>query len=175
MGWAASIIHQKWRQNMLKSQWIVAAALTLMVMQTACYTTRIVTGRAPEGPSHTERQWFTLGGLARISQPAGQHCQNGISSAESKLSGADWLIDLGLSVAGGIAGSLACSNSEPALRSSCGAAGATLFPILLSSRTVEYKCAAGAPSTQAPAYMPQVMAPVAPAPALKAPTASSSQ
>src|SRR5689334_14546665 len=134
---------------MMKRQLTVVATLAILASQTGCYTTRIVTARAPEGPAYTDRQWFTVGGLAGLSQPAGQHCQNGLSWAESKLSGTDWLINVGLSVAGGIAGSLACSgNGDLAAQSYCATAGATLVPFLLSSRTVEYTCAAGAPAGQ---------------------------
>jgi hypothetical protein len=134
---------------MMKRQMTVVAALAIMASQTACYTTRIVTARAPEGPSYTDRQWFTVGGLAGLSRPAGQHCQNGLSWAESKLSVTDWLIGAGLSVAGGIAGALACSgNGDAVQQTSCATVGATLVPFLLSSRTVEYTCAAGAPAGQ---------------------------
>lgn len=154
---------------MLKRQWTVVAALAVMATQTACYTTRVVTRAPPEGPSYTDRQWFTVGGLASLSQPAGQHCQNGISWTESKLSGTDWLINVGMSVAGGIAGTLACGNgtndgSDYAARFSCASLGASLLPFLLSSRTVEYTCAA-APVSDRPAYMPPPSNNMAPAPA----------
>jgi hypothetical protein len=148
---------------MLKRQWTVVAALAVMASQTACYNTRIVTRAAPEGAPYSDRQWFTVGGLANLSQPAGQHCQNGLSWAESKLSGTDWLINVGLSVAGGIAGSLACGG-DPSAQVSCASAGATLLPFLLSSRTVEYTCAAG-PVEDRPAYMPPPSGNMAPAPA----------
>lgn len=137
---------------MLKRQVTVVAALAVMATQAGCYTTRIVTARAPEGPAYTDRQWFTVGGLAGLSQPAGQHCQNGLSYAESKLSGTDWLINVGLAVAGGIAGSLACQG-DAVQQTSCATLGASLLPFLLSSRTVEYACAAGAPAGQP--WMPQ--------------------
>jgi hypothetical protein len=154
---------------MMKRQLTVVAALALMASQTACYTTRIVTARAPEGPSYTDRQWFTVGGLAGLSQPAGRNCQNGLSWAESKLSGTDWLINAGLAVAGGIAGGLACSG-DSVQQTSCATVGAWLVPFLLSSRTVEYTCAAGAPAgqpwmPQQQQYMQQPPPPAQPAPA----------
>lgn len=154
---------------MLKRQWTVVAALAVMATQTACYRTRIVTRVPPEGPAYTGRQWFTVGGLARLSQPAGQHCQNGISWAESKMSGTDWLINVGLAVAGGIGGSLACGSSSSALedataRVSCASLGSVLVPFLLSSRTVQYTCAA-APASDRPAYMPPPTNNMMPAPA----------
>lgn len=143
---------------MLKRQWTVVAALAVMATQTACYNTRVVTRAAPEGPSYTDRQWFTVGGLAGLSQPAGQHCENGLAWTQSKLSGTDWLINVGLSVAGGIGGALACGTGSYDLndiqaRTYCATAGSMLVPFLLSSRTVEYTCAA-APVSDRPAYMP---------------------
>ena len=120
------------------------AALAVLASQSACYTTRVVSAARPEGPPYSDRQWFTLGGLAPLSQPTGQQCRHGVSYAESKLSGTDWLIDVGLGVAGAIAGGVACANvGDDLTRSSCITAGATLVPFLLSSRTVEYACAAG--------------------------------
>ncbi|KFA90864.1 hypothetical protein [Archangium violaceum] len=150
---------------MQKRQWTVVAALAVMATQTACYNTRIVTRAPPEGPAYTDRQWFTLGGLANLSRPAGQSCQNGVSWAESKLSGTDWLINVGLSVAGGIAGTLACANTgDPYAQIGCGTTGAALVPFLLSSRTVEFTCAA-APVSDRPAYLPPPSNNMAPAPA----------
>ena len=151
---------------MLKRQWTVAVAIAVMASQPACYTTRIVTNRQPEGPANTDRQWFMLGGLASLSSPAGRECQNGVSWTESKLSGTDFLINLGLGVVGGFAGSLACANSDDVTRAYCATGGAWLVPFLLSSRTVEYACAAGGP--ERPAWMPPAgnapAAPAAPAP-----------
>ncbi|OJT17377.1 hypothetical protein BO221_45500 [Archangium sp. Cb G35] len=150
---------------MQKRQWTVVAALAVMATQTACYNTRIVTRAPPEGPAYTDRQWFTIGGLANLSQPAGQYCQDGVSWAESKLSGTDWLITVGLTVAGGIAGTLACANTGDALaQTGCGTMGAALLPFLLSSRTVEFTCAA-APVSDRPAYMPPPSNNMVPAPA----------
>lgn len=156
---------------MLKRQWTVVAALTVLATQSACYTTKVVSRAAPEGPSHTDRQWFTVGGLAGLSQPAGQHCEHGIAWTESKLSGTDWLINAGLSLAGGIAGSLACGGTgSGSLEQSftvltCGSVGASLVPFLLSSRTVEYTCAEGPSYNDRPAYMPPPTGNRAPAPA----------
>ena len=157
---------------MLKRQWTVVAALAIMASQTACYTTRIVTNRAPAGPSYTDRQWFTIAGLANLSGPSGQQCQNGL-----KMSGVDFLINIGLTVAGGVAGALACSNSGDLVRIGCASGGSLLVPFLLSSRTVEYTCAVGAPTAERPAWMPpatgNAAAPAAPAP--EAPMASAAQ
>lgn len=154
---------------MLKRQWTVVAALAVMATQPACYNTRVVSRAAPEGLSYADRQWFTVGGLAGLSQPAGQHCQNGLAWTESKLSGTDWLINVGLAVVGGIGGSLACGTGtndldDVSARTSCGTIGFMLVPFLLSSRTVEYSCAA-APESDRPAYLPPPTNNMAPPPA----------
>ncbi|PTL79731.1 hypothetical protein DAT35_33575 [Vitiosangium sp. GDMCC 1.1324] len=138
---------------MLKRHWTMVAAVAVMASQTACYTTRIVTSRPPEGEEYSGKQWFTAGGLARLSQPAGMNCKNGISWAQSKMSGTDWLISAGMFVTGAIAGSLACNGSSSETQGSCVTAGAFLMPLLLSSRTVEYACAA-APASDRPGWMP---------------------
>jgi hypothetical protein len=149
---------------MSKHHVAVVAILGILLSQTACYTTKIITGRSPEGPAYTDRQWFTIGGLAPLSSPAGRECQNGISWAESKQSGTDILINIGLGVAGGIAGALACSDRELAARSSCASLGASLVPFLIGSRTVEYTCAAG-PNANRPEWMPAPSAQASHAPA----------
>lgn len=129
---------------MLKRCGTVVAALAMLVSQSACYTTRVITDTRPEGPPYTDRQWFLIGGLAPVSPPAGRECRHGLSYAESKLSATDWLIDIGLGAAGGLIGGVACSGtSDPLALSSCISAGAALVPFLVSSRTVEYACAAG--------------------------------
>lgn len=158
---------------MLKRHGVVVAVLGILLSQTACYTTKVVTGRSPEGPAYTDRQWFTIGGLAPLSSPAGRECQNGISWAESKASGTDILINIGLGVAGGIVGALACSDSEVAVRSSCVSLGASVVPFLIGSRTVEYTCAAG-PNANRPEWMPapSAQASNAPAPVRAAPAQS---
>jgi hypothetical protein len=140
---------------MLKRHWTVVAVLAVMSTQTACFTTRVTTSRPAEGTTYTDRQWFTIGGLANLSAPAGRECQNGLSWAESKLSGTDWLIAVGLTVAGGVGGALACANSNDAVtQSSCASVGASLVPFLLASRTVEYACAQGPSANARPDWMP---------------------
>lgn len=140
---------------MMKRHWTVVAVLAVMSTQTACFTTRITTSRPAEGTSYTDRQWFTIGGLASLSAPAGRECQNGLSRAESKLSATDWFINLGLTVAGGVGGALACANNDdPVMMTSCASIGASLVPFLLASRTVEYTCAQGPSADARPDWMP---------------------
>jgi hypothetical protein len=142
-------------KDMLKRHWAVVVIFAVMSTQTGCFTTRIITSQPAAGPAYTDRQWFTIGGLANLSAPAGRECANGLSSAESKLSVTDWLINVGLSVAGGVGGALACANSaEQATMTYCAGIGSSLVPFLLSSRTVEYTCAQGPSANARPAWMP---------------------
>src|SRR5687767_10680281 len=57
-----------------------------------CYTTKVYTPAAAQGPEASDRQWFTIGGLVPLSEPTGQECPGGLSKAESKLGGVDILI-----------------------------------------------------------------------------------
>ncbi|OJH36512.1 hypothetical protein BON30_32665 [Cystobacter ferrugineus] len=127
----------------------------VMTSQVGCYTTKVVShARPPSGPESTERQWFMIGGLVPVSDPAGRECKHGFATVESKLSGTDWLINAGLTVAGGIAGGLTCGRAAAAnpnddtgaflfVGAACAAAFSALVPFMISSRTVEYTCAAG--------------------------------
>jgi hypothetical protein len=125
-----------------------------------CYTTKIYTGAIAAGPEMADRQWFTIGGLVPLSDPTGQACPAGLARAESQLAGFDILINIGLAIAGGVAGTLACSGSSDETRAGCTSAGAGLAPFLIASRTVRYSCAGGV--TAPGAWPPPVQAPPAP-------------
>jgi hypothetical protein len=135
----------------------VIAAAAILSSQAGCYTTKVVSQVRPEGPSYSDRQWFTLGGLVPLSGAAGRECQNGLSTVESRMSATDWLINVGLGVAGGLVGGFACAqgSTDPEVlavaSTSCGAAFSTLVPFLIGSRTVEYTCAEG---PESPNFMP---------------------
>jgi len=146
---------------MLKMRWSTLAVALVLASQTACYTTKIVTDRAPDtrSRSYSDRQWFTIGGLVPLSGEAGRECEHGLSWAESQLSGTDILISIGLTVAGGLVGSAACSDKDDTGRAQCITLGTTLVPFLIGSRTVEYSCAAG--PTGGPAWAPAPPAPPA--------------
>ncbi|QRK11423.1 hypothetical protein JQX13_15910 [Archangium violaceum] len=147
---------------MQKRSLSIVAAVAVMASQAACYNTRVVSGRVPAGPEYTDRQWFTVAGLANLSGPAGRECPNGLASVESRMSATDWLINAGLGVAGGIAGSLACGGADAEARAYCASAGAALVPFLLSSRTVEYICVPDGSTAERPAWMPPATGNVAP-------------
>ena len=121
-----------------------------------CYTTKVYTPTAAQGPEHHDRQWFTIGGLVPLSEPTGQECPGGLSKAESKLAGIDILINIGLAVAGGIAGGVACRNESGEDRSTCISVGTGVVPFFLASRTVEYTCAGRGAAASAPEAAPEV-------------------
>jgi hypothetical protein len=136
--------------TMSKRLGTVVAVVAVMTSQVGCYTTKVVSQARPDGPSYSDRQWFTIGGLVPLSSPAGRECENGLAMAESRLSGTDWLINVGLGLAGGLVGAAACSsgpNTDPLLAlaasSTCATVGSGLATFLLGSRTVEYTCAEG--------------------------------
>ncbi|MET0404936.1 MAG: hypothetical protein ABW123_21145 [Cystobacter sp.] len=139
--------------------WVALTAV--LTSQAGCYTTKVISQARPSGPEYSDRQWFTIGGLVPLSPPAGRECEDGLAAVESKLAGTDWLINVGLGLAGGIVGSLACGNGnvspEEALfaKTTCSSAGATLVPFLFSSRTVSYSCAEGGGRGGGQDFMPR--------------------
>jgi len=142
---------------MLKRFAAVAVTGAVLMSQAGCYHTSIVTDRAPGGREYSDRQWFTIAGLVPLSSPAGGECPNGLARAESELSGTDWLINIGLGVAGAFAGAAICKDESDERVSSCAATGATLIPFLLGSRTVKYTCVPEARGQQD--FMPQPSVP----------------
>lgn len=118
------------------------ALVVLFVMFSGCFTTKVASGGRPELGSqaeHEDRQLFTLGGLVPLSSAAGKECQKGIATTESSLGGVDILVNIGLGVAGFLAGAYAC-NSDSTSSASCATLGASLVPWLLGTRTVKYRC-----------------------------------
>jgi hypothetical protein len=138
----------------MKNRGFVLCALLL----SGCYTTKVYTPAPASGPEFQDRQWFTVGGLVPLSDPTGQQCTEGVSKAESKLAVVDVLIDIGLAVAGGVAGIAICNGEKQADRNACGSAGAALVPFLIASRTTQFTCARpvtpGAPGTPPPPSAP---------------------
>jgi hypothetical protein len=126
----------------------VIAAFAVFALTAGCYTTKVVAPQATPGRQYDDRQWFTIGGLVPLSSPAGQQCSGGLATAESRFSGGDFLINIALGLAGGLAGAFACGNStdpdiDAAVRTSCATLGASLVPFLLASRSVSYTCLGG--------------------------------
>ncbi|MEY2934013.1 MAG: hypothetical protein RL033_4762 [Pseudomonadota bacterium] len=139
------------------------AFVLITLLLSGCYTTKVYTPAPSYGPEHQDRQWFTIGGLVPLSEPTGEQCPGGVSRAESKLAVVDVLINVGLAVAGGVAGAVLCSKESGADQRACGSAGAGLLPFLFAARTVQYTCAgsAAAAASEPPLGAPQA-APGAP-------------
>lgn len=121
----------------MKNRGFVLCALLL----SGCYTTKVYTPAPAHGPELQDRQWFTIGGLVPLSDPTGEQCTDGVSRAESKLAVVDVLINVGLAVAGSVAGIALCSGESQGDRNTCGSAGAALVPFLIGSRTTQFTCA----------------------------------
>ncbi|MBN8230904.1 hypothetical protein JYK02_25635 [Corallococcus macrosporus] len=128
---------------MRKAHAVAAAMAALMLGQTGCFRTNIVTNLRPEPKVHEDRQWFTVAGLVPVSQPPGSECKNGIAWAQSRVTPGDFFIQAGLIVAGALVGSAVCagSNRTDEERGNCAAIGMLVPAALVGSRTVAYSCA----------------------------------
>jgi len=87
-----------------------------------------------------DRQWFTVGGLVGLSDTKEPNCADGLAVSESGLSGTDILIDIGIAIVGGTAGYFACKDKPFEEASACMQQGASVGALLLSARTVRYRC-----------------------------------
>lgn len=128
---------------MRKAHAVAASLAALMLGQTGCYRTSIVTNLRPEPKVYQDRQWFTVAGLVPVSSPPGSECEHGIAWARSRVTPSDFLIQAGLAVAGAFIGSAACAggNRTEEEQGSCAAIGMLLPTVLVGSRTVAYACA----------------------------------
>jgi len=147
---------------------LVPIAATLLIAMTGCFTTSVYTpGAVPAGPEYSDRQWFTLGGLVTLSDPAGLECKQ-IAYSESEHGLLDMILSVGVSIVGGAIGAGMCAD-QPEGGVGCAFIGGWMAPALLESRTVRYRCAA-APAVQ---VMGVPMAPAVVAPVLiQAPAAA---
>ncbi|GMU07104.1 hypothetical protein [Corallococcus caeni] len=127
---------------MRKAHAVVASMAALMLGQTGCYRTSIVTNLRPEPTVHQDRQWFTVAGLVPVSSPPGSECKNGVAWAQSRATVSDFLIQAGLAVAGAFIGSAVCAggNRTTEEQGNCAAIGLLLPTVLVGSRTVAYSC-----------------------------------
>ena len=120
--------------------------LLLALAVSACHTTKVYqrgTPGMPGGYEITKRQWFTIGGLVGLSDPAGQECPNGVVATESQLSALDVLVNVGVFVGGVVVGNQLCSDEPEYSRASCAVSSGWLAQFFISPRTVRYRCAAG--------------------------------
>ncbi|WP_437815103.1 hypothetical protein [Sorangium sp. So ce1078] len=124
------------------------AIVAILVGVSGCYRTRTA-ATAPAAQNEIERrQWFLMGGLVPLSEPAAAECgPAGMATSDSRVSGSDILISSGLTVAGGLVGAAMCplakepTDAEATGYASCVGVAATLLPSFLQSRTVSYRCA----------------------------------
>ncbi|MCI0570071.1 MAG: hypothetical protein L0Y66_04905 [Myxococcaceae bacterium] len=130
---------------MSSKQWSASVlALVVLLGQSGCYTTRVVAPGVTEGQDFEDRQWFTLGGLVRISDPGGRQCPGGYARAESELSFVDFLISAGVALGGGLLGAVACAGRPDSQAiAACATFGSSLAPFLISPRTARFACIAG--------------------------------
>lgn len=118
--------------------------VAIAAMSVGCYQTVVQTAPlSATAPIHQDRQWFTVGGLVGLSPPAGEECAGrGINYSSSRMGGMDFLINVGLGLAGGLIGISVCdTNDDPETYGACMSGIATAVPFLLSTRTVTYQCA----------------------------------
>ena len=125
------------------------AAVLVVVLLQGCFAGRFTTPTPREYASEQQMQWFTLGGLVPLSDPAGGECSDGIRKAEVAVGPVDFLITLSIGLLGAGVGYAICSQPSamgPATPIPCAGVGAGLSQLLIGSRTVEYQCAGRRPS-----------------------------
>ena len=153
--------YENWLALRMRSTALVLSLILCLLG--GCFTTQIQTGQQRSfAPTESDRQWFTLGGLVQLSGAAGEECKEGISWAESGQKTTDVLITIGMTVAGTLLASAACSlpenatDDEEAAYALCQAGIAGVFPFLFASRTVEYQCkgTVNPPGVQVPTLSP---------------------
>ena len=120
----------------------LAACLGLAVA--GCYQTQLsVASARPDAEVHEARQWFTVGGLVRISDPTGTQCgSSGASYVASGQSGTDVGVIVGLSLLGALVAPIACESiTEIREYAECVSGVTALPPFLIAPRTVKFQCA----------------------------------
>ncbi|MGE0550765.1 MAG: hypothetical protein AB7R00_27115 [Kofleriaceae bacterium] len=116
------------------------ALCLLIVVGTGCYETQI--GRRTHAPVIEDRQWFTVNGLIKLSDPTPNSCAKGIAYSSSRYGIGDILIAAGIGLAGGMLGAaMLCDRDQgEASLTACIGGTATLATFLLQSRSVEVQC-----------------------------------
>jgi hypothetical protein len=120
------------------------AFFLVLLSLAGCYRTSVRAVQAtPVGPEMEERQWFTVAGLVRLSDPVSAECgPGGLAYAESRMGVMDIVINVALAAGGSILGMVVCDETDdPTAYASCVQGTTTLVPFLLSTRTVSYACA----------------------------------
>lgn len=129
---------------MRKAHGLAASMAALLLGQTGCYRTSIVTNLRPEPTVHQDRQWFTVAGLVPLTKAPGSECENGVAWAQSRTTAADFFIQAGLVVAGTLVGTAVCAGGHRTdeQRGNCAAAGGLIAGLAAGSRSVAYACVA---------------------------------
>lgn len=128
---------------MMRTPLLLAVAVTT----TGCYATKVqAPGAVPVEPEYEHRQWFTLAGLVPLSRPDGEECQT-VAESESLSSTTDILISAAFTLGGFVTAYSVCKLPENPTRddtasySTCVSAISSIPPLLLTPRTVRYRCA----------------------------------
>ncbi len=124
----------------------IVIATVAMAVLAGCYHTKTGTTAPRGGVTHEDRQWFALWGGIPLSGTAGSECgAAGMAYSDSRKSGMDILIDIGLSIgAFAAAGSICNLPDRPTAEQSSAYStcmlGVTGLSALLGTRTVTYAC-----------------------------------
>jgi hypothetical protein len=108
-----------------------------------CFHTKTLSQARPTYAEHEARQWFTIGGLVPLSQPAGEEeCgPKGLAYSDSRMSGTDVLINIGIMFGSVLVASSVCdSGGDATAYAQCVQGLSFLGPLLIGSRTVNYAC-----------------------------------
>ena len=122
---------------------LAVAAVLSFVLFTGCYTTRVYSPAPSASQTYDDRQWFLIGGLIGLSDPAGSECKEGVAWQESEYTVTDALIQIGLSLIGSALTFYSCDSVDNREEYFTCISGGNLVPWLFGSRTVHYKCKGG--------------------------------
>ena len=116
------------------------AAILSVIFLCGCFTTKVYSPAPQSAQTTDDRQWFLLGGLIDLSDPAGAECQEGVAWQESEYTVVDALIQIGLAIVGGTVTFYTCDNIDNREEYYTCISGGNLLPWLFGSRTVHYRC-----------------------------------
>jgi len=123
-----------------RRMFLAISAVLALVFVAGCYTTKVYSPAPPGAQTYDDRQWFLLGGLVGLSDPAGSECKEGVAWQESEYTVSDALIQIGLALIGGTVAYFGCESIDNREEYYSCISGGNLIPWLFGSRTVHYKC-----------------------------------
>ena len=122
---------------------VLLIVVASQILVAGCFTTRVQVQGVQPSKEYTDRQWFTVGGLVRISDAEETTCPaGGLAYSESQISVPDFFIGLGIALLGGITSVAICHDQSREAQINCISAGSTVATFLLGTRTVHYACRA---------------------------------